>query len=205
MLPYASWLVWVIPTLSSLFVPLVARLGGKARDCFAVIVSLAATVFAFSMVPDVYFDTLTNPESTVPWISTLGINAGVFIDPLSVLFANLIAFFGFIIIIYSLGYMAGEEGLARYYFFMLLFIGSMIGLVMSDNFLQMFVFWEMVGLCSYSLVSFWYKRPESVRAGIKVFLMTRVGDVCLLAAIALLYASLGTFSFHDTIAKIGTV
>jgi len=205
LLPYASWLVWVIPTLSSLFVPLVARLGGKARDCFAVIVSLAATVFAFSMVPDVYFDTLTNPESTVPWISTLGINAGVFIDPLSVLFANLIAFFGFIIIIYSLGYMAGEEGLARYYFFMLLFIGSMIGLVMSDNFLQMFVFWEMVGLCSYSLVSFWYKRPESVGAGIKVFLMTRVGDVCLLAAIALLYASLGTFSFHDTIAKIGAV
>ncbi|MDH5754521.1 MAG: NADH-quinone oxidoreductase subunit L [Candidatus Bathyarchaeota archaeon] len=205
MLPYAPWLVWVIPTLSSLFVPLVARLGGKARDYFAVIASLVATVFAFSMVPDVYFDTLTSSGSTVPWISTLGINAGVSIDPLSILFANLIAFFGLVIIVYSLGYMAGEEGLSRYYFFMLLFIGSMIGLVMSDNFLQMFVFWEMVGLCSYSLVSFWYKRPESVRAGIKVFLMTRVGDVCLLAAITLLYASLGSFSFTYTRDNIGTV
>jgi len=205
LLPYAPWLVWVIPTISSLFVPLVARLGGKVRDCFAVIVSLTATIFAFSMVPDIYFDTVTSPESAVPWIPALGINAGVFVDPLSILFANLIAFFGLVIIVYSLGYMAGEECMSRYYFFMLLFIGSMIGLVMSDNFLQMFVFWEMVGLCSYSLVSFWYKRPEAVRAGIKVFLMTRVGDVCLLAAIALLYASLGSFSFSYTIANIGTV
>jgi NADH-quinone oxidoreductase subunit L len=88
---------------------------------------------------------------------------------------------------------------------MLLFIGSMIGLVMSDNFLQMFIFWEIVGLCSYSLVSFWYKRPEAVRAGVKVFLITRIGDVCLLAAIALLYAGLGSFSFSYTIAHIGTV
>ena len=205
MLPHAPWLVWIVPSLSSLFVPLVARLGGRARDYFAVIASLATTAFAFSMVPDIYFDTLTRPEFTTPWIPTLGINAGVFIDPLSILFVNLIAFFGLIIIIYSLGYMAGEEGLTRYYFFMFLFIGSMIGLVLSDNFLQMFIFWEMVGLCSYSLVSFWYKRPEAVRAGIKVFLMTRVGDVCLLAAITLLYASLGSFSFSYTINNIGTV
>jgi NADH-quinone oxidoreductase subunit L len=101
--------------------------------------------------------------------------------------------------------MVDQENLTRYYFFMLLFMGSMIGLVMSDNFLQMFIFWEMVGLCSYSLVSFWYQRAESVRAGVKVFLMTRIGDVCLLAAIALLYANLGSFSFSYTISQIGTV
>jgi NADH-quinone oxidoreductase subunit L len=157
------------------------------------------------MIPDIYFGTLSSPESTVAWIPSLGISAGVRVDPLSVFFACLIAFFSFIVILYSLGYMAGEESLGRYYFFMLLFIGSMIGLVMSDNFLQMFIFWEIVGLCSYSLVSFWYKRPEAVRAGVKVFLITRIGDVCLLAAIALLYASLGSFSFSYTIAHIGTV
>lgn len=157
------------------------------------------------MIPDIYFGTLNSPESTVAWIPSLGISAGVRVDPLSVFFACLIAFFSFIVILYSLGYMAGEESLSRYYFFMLLFIGSMIGLVMSDNFLQMFIFWEIVGLCSYSLVSFWYKRPEAVRAGVKVFLITRIGDVCLLAAIALLYAGLGSFSFSYTIAHIGTV
>jgi NADH-quinone oxidoreductase subunit L len=177
-------------------------LGGKARDYFAVIVGLVATIFAFSIVPDVYFSTGIAQESNISWIPALGIDAGVRIDPLSILFASLIAFFGLIIIVYSLGYMNGNEGLTRYYFFMLLFIGSMIGLVMSDNFLQMFIFWEMVGLCSYSLVSFWYKRPETVRAGVKVFIMTRVGDVCLLAAIALLYASLHSFSFSYTITNI---
>ena len=195
MLPYTPWLVWIIPILSSLLVPLIERFSGKARNYYAVMVSLVTTIFALSMIPDIYFGTLSSPESTVAWIPSLGISAGVRVDPLSVFFACLIAFFSFIVILYSLGYMAGEEGLSRYYFFMLLFIGSMIGLVMSDNFLQMFIFWEIVGLCSYSLVSFWYKRPEAVRAGVKVFLITRIGDVCLLGAIALLYASLGSFSF----------
>ena len=160
------------------------------------IVSAVTTALAFSLIPAGTFD------SFAPWIPSSGISAGVFIDPLSVLFSVLVAFFGLIIAIYSLGYMKGEEGLTRYYFFFLLFIGSMIGLVVSDNFLQMFVFWEMVGLCSYSLISFWHKRPESVRAGTKVFLMTRIGDVSLLAAIGVLYASLGTFSFHSTITAI---
>ncbi|MBX5328907.1 MAG: NADH-quinone oxidoreductase subunit L [Candidatus Bathyarchaeota archaeon] len=205
MLPYAPWLVWIVPTISSLFIPIIARLGGKAREYFAVTVSLVATIFAFSMVPDVYFGALASPDMVFPWIPSMSIDAGVFVDSLSVLFANLVAFFSFVVIIYSIGYMAGEENLTRYYFFMLLFMGSMIGLVMSDNFLQMFIFWEMVGLCSYSLVSFWYRRPESVRAGVKVFLMTRIGDVCLLAAIALLYTSLGSFSFSYTIKNIRTV
>ncbi len=182
----------------------IARLSAKARDFFVVVVSLVTAVLAFSLVPDVYFGA-AGFDVSAPWIPSSGISAGVFIDPLSVLFAVLVAFFGLIIAVYSLGYMKGEEGLTRYYFFLLLFIGSMIGLVVSDNFLQMFVFWEMVGLCSYSLISFWYKRPESVRAGAKVFLMTRIGDISLLGAIGLLYASLGSFSFRYTIANIGTI
>jgi NADH-quinone oxidoreductase subunit L len=200
----SSWLVWILPLISSLFVPLIARFGGKARDYFVVIISLVTAALAFSLVPDVYFGSQGPLLSSATWISS-GITAGVFIDALSVLFTVLVAFFGLIIVIYSLGYMKGEEGLTRYYFFMLLFIGSMIGLVIADNFLQMFIFWEMVGLCSYSLISFWYKRPESVRAGAKAFLMTRIGDVSLLGAIGLLYANLGTFSFTETIARIGTI
>jgi NADH-quinone oxidoreductase subunit L len=201
----SSWLVWILPLFSSLFVLLIARLGGKARDAFVVIISGITAALAFSLVPDVYFGSEGALGSVVSWIPSSGITAGVFIDPLSVLFTVLVAFFGLIIAIYSLGYMKGEEGLTRYYFFLLLFIGSMIGLVISDNFLQMFIFWEMVGLCSYSLISFWYKRPESIRAGVKVFLMTRIGDICLLAAIGILYASLGSFSFRYTIDHIGDI
>jgi len=205
LLPYASWLVWALPTFSSLLIPLVARFNKKARDCFAVAVCLIAVVFAFSMVPDIYFKALESSDSTISWIPSLAVSAGVYVDSLSVLLACLITFFGLVITVYSLGYMNGEEGLTRYYFFMLLFIGSMTGLVMSDNFLQMFIFWEMVGLCSYSLISFWYKRPETVRSAIKVFLMTRVGDACLLAGICLLYMNLGSFSFSYIINNVGRV
>jgi NADH-quinone oxidoreductase subunit L len=195
----------LLPATSSLLIPLIARFNAKARDYFAVTVSLIALAFAFSMVPDVYFGALESFDSVIPWIPSMAVNAGVYVDSLSVLLACLVTFFGFIITLYSLGYMAGEEGLTRYYFFMLLFIGSMTGLVMSDNFLQMFIFWEMVGLCSYSLISFWYKRPETVRAGVKVFLMTRIGDIGLLAGICLLYTQLGSFSFSYIISNISRV
>jgi NADH-quinone oxidoreductase subunit L len=200
---YSSWLVWLLPLISCLFVPVVARIGGKAKEYYSVLVSLITMVLALSIVPDVIGSSVPL-GSSFSWISSSGINAGVFIDPLSVLFAVLISFFGLIISIYSLGYMKGEEGLTRYYFFLLLFIGSMIGLVISDNFLQMFIFWEMVGLCSYTLISFWNKRPESIRSGNKVFLMTRLGDISLLAAIGILFATFGTFSFHGTIAAISS-
>jgi NADH-quinone oxidoreductase subunit L len=204
---YSPWLVWLLPLISSLFVPLIARFSEKARNYFVLAIASITAFLAFSLIPNVpgnaAFDTFA---SWIPSIAgSMPINIGVFIDPLSVLFACLVGFFGLIIAIYSQGYMKGENGLTRYYFFFLLFIGSMIGLVVSDNFLQMFIFWEMVGLCSYSLISFWYHRPESIRSGIKVFLMTRVGDVMLLAAIGLLFAELGTFSFSETMARIGTI
>jgi NADH-quinone oxidoreductase subunit L len=195
----SSWLVWILPLISSLFVPLIGRFSAKARNAFVVAIASVTAFFAFSLIP------LVSSGSTVnliaPWIPG-SINAGVYLDPLSVLFGCLIGFFGLIIAIYSLGYMKHEENLTRYYFFLLLFIGSMIGLVLSDNFLQMFIFWEMVGMCSYSLISFWNNRPESVKSGNKVFMMTRIGDIMLLGAIGILFASLGTFSFHDTITAI---
>ncbi len=200
-----SWLVWLFPLISCLFVPIVARIGGKAKEYYAVLISIITLGFALTLVPDVISNNTGGAlEYSVTWI-TATIRAGNFVDPLSVLFTLLISFFGVIISIYSLGYMKGEEGLTRYYFFLLLFIGSMNGLVISDNFLQMFIFWEMVGLCSYSLISFWYKRPESIHAGVKTFIMTRVGDICLLAAIGLLYFNLGSFSFSYAIANIGNI
>jgi NADH-quinone oxidoreductase subunit L len=204
MLPeLSSWLVWIFPLVCSLFIPIIGKYSAKARNYFAVVVALITAGFAVSLVPGVFFGSEASTGTSVSWMS--GINAGVFVDPLSVLFTNLVAFFGVIIAIYSLGYMKGEEGLTRYYFLFLLFIGSMIGLVISDNFLQMFIFWEMVGLCSFALISFWYKRPESVKAGTKVFIMTRIGDISLLGAIALLYTYLGTFSFRVIIANIGSL
>lgn len=205
MFPCITWLVWMLPIFSSIFIPLVAWLKGKAREYFAITVCAASTILAFSMVPEAYFNALEGYSLTVSWITALNINLGVYIDPLSIMLACLVSFFGLLVLIYSLGYMAGEEGLTRYYFFMLLFIGGMAGLVLSDNFLQLFIFWEIVGLCSFFLISFWYKRPETVRSAVKVFLMTRIGDICLLAGICILYLYTGSFSFNVISNSIGKV
>ena len=207
----SAWLVWILPLVASLFVPLVARKGDKIRNYYVIAIAIATAALALSLVPSVWSGNGQPTNYQINWIPGINnINAGVYIDPLSVLFTCLVAFFGLIIAIYSWGYMHGEEGLTRYYFMILLFIGSMIGLVICDNMLQMFIFWEMVGLCSYALISFWYKRPESINAGIKVFIMTRIGDICLLAAIAILFAGpiingqgpLYSFGFREVIAAL---
>jgi NADH-quinone oxidoreductase subunit L len=197
-----AWLVWVLPLIACLFVPVVAKIGAKARNYYVIVVSAVTAALAFALVPGVFSGDGHAVISTISWLP--GIEAGVTIEPLSVLFTCLVAFFGLIIAIYSWGYMKGEEGLTRYYFLILLFIGSMIGLVISDNLLQMFIFWEMVGLCSYALISFWFKKPESVHAGNKVFIMTRIGDISLLAAIGILYMTFGTFSFQTIISSMQT-
>ena len=197
---FSAWFVWVIPLFASLFVPVIGRYSDKARNYFVVAIAAVTAVLALSLVPSVWSGSGAATEFHVDWIP--GLQAGVYIDPLSVLFTCLVAFFALIIAIYSIGYMKGEEGLTRYYYLILLFIGSMIGLVISDNMLQMFIFWEMVGLCSYALISFWYKKPESIKAGVKVFIMTRIGDIALLAAIGILYMMFTTFSFHGVITGI---
>ncbi len=184
---FSAWFVWVLPLIASLFVPVIGKYSDKARNYFVVAIAAVTAVLALSLVPSVWSGN-GQPLSSriVDWIpghstqeSTLTHSAYYSLV--------LVAFFALIIAVYSIGYMKGEEGLTRYYFLILLFIGSMIGLVISDNMLQMFIFWEMVGLCSYALISFWYKKPESIKAGVKVFIMTRIGDIALLAAIGILF------------------
>ncbi len=197
---FSAWFVWVIPLIASCFVPVIAKYSEKARNYFVVAIAAVVGALALTLVPGVWGNS-TPANYTVPWLPA-GITAGVYVDPLSVIFTCLVAFFALIIAVYSMGYMKGEEGLTRYYYLLLLFIGSMIGLVIADNMLQMFIFWEMVGLCSYALISFWYKKPESIHSGVKVFIMTRIGDISLLAGIGLLFYMFSTFSFHGVISGI---
>jgi NADH-quinone oxidoreductase subunit L len=198
---FSAWFVWIIPLIASLFVPVIGKYSEKARNYFVIAITAIVGALALTLVPSVWSGNGQAVTFSIPWITGF-VQAGVYIDPLSVLFTCLVAFFGLVIVVYSQGYMKGEEGLTRYYYLMLLFIGSMIGLVISDNMIQMFIFWEMVGLCSYALISFWYKKPESIHSGVKVFIMTRIGDIMLLAAIGILYFMFNTFSFQGVIAGI---
>jgi NADH-quinone oxidoreductase subunit L len=137
-------------------------------------------------------------------MQAVNIKVSVLVDPLSVLMANVAACIGTLIMIYSVNYMANEDGLPRYYFFMLLFVGGMIGLVMANNLLQMYIFWETVGLCSYALIGFWYRRSDAVKAGTKAFIVTRIGDIFLLMGILLIYVNTGTFDFLEVRSLIAT-
>src|SRR5262244_559407 len=132
-----------------------------------------------------------------PWIPTEAgplTSVGVLADGDSALMLVLVALVSFLVQVYSLGYLADEPApsLGRYYAYQSLFAFSMMGLVLAPNFVQLFVCWELVGLCSYLLIGYWYQRPEAARAAVKAFWTTKAGDVGLLIGIVMLWRQAGT-------------
>jgi NADH-quinone oxidoreductase subunit L len=145
--------------------------------------------------------TLRQASLTLPWLPQTGpeplASAGVYVDPLAAAMAALVTLVAALVQLYSLGYLADEPrpALGRYYLYQSLFAFAMLGLVFSPNFLQLFVFWELVGLCSYLLIGFYYQRPAAARAAVKAFWVTKLGDVGFLLGIVLLWGATGTFDF----------
>lgn len=195
MLPYALWLIWIIPILGAVLIAAVGPLHEKLPKAIAVAVGVITAIFSISTIPDVLVVKEIHQQFAWIPIPSLNLNFGVLGDPLSIFMANVASLIGFLIIIYSVGYMAHEKSQTRYFSLILLFIGAMTGLVLADNFLQLFIFWEVVGVCSYALIGFWYDRPEAARAGMKAFIVTRVGDICLLIGIIFMFIQTGTFEF----------
>ena len=124
---------------------------------------------------------------------------GVLVDGDSTIMLTLVALVAFLVQFYSLGYLSDEPpaSLGRYYTYQSLFAFSMMGLVLAPNFVQLFVCWELVGLCSYLLIGYWYWKPEAARAAVKAFWITKAGDVGLLIGIVLLWRQAGTFDLTD--------
>jgi NADH-quinone oxidoreductase subunit L len=132
-------------------------------------------------------------EKEVSWIS-LGapgiqddLTMGVLVDGISGLLVVIVAFLCSLIVLYSIGYMAHDPGKSRFFAEMCLFILGMEGMVISSNFLEMFIFWEIMGLCSYLLIGFWYHKPEAAKAAKKAFLVTRIGDTMFFLGIVAIY------------------
>src|SRR5262245_60439391 len=141
---------------------------------------------------------------TLPWLAQANpsplATVGVYVDPLAASMAALVALVAGLVQLYSLGYLAGETppALGRYYLYQSLFAFSMLGLVFAPNFLQLFIFWELVGLCSYLLIGFWYQRPAAARAAVKASILTSLECVGQRVGIALRGGETGTFEF-DTL------
>jgi len=210
----APILCWALPLLGALLTPLFARINEKLRDYMAVAFSFSAVVAAASMIPWLISGKYPGDVKIATWITFPGggtLEAGVLVDPLSIMVANVVAFISFLIVVYSLGYMHGDPGLTRYWFFFQFFIGSMLLLVLSDNFIQLLIGWEGVGVCSYGLIGFYYRDPKErwlggppptpmfppSHAGMKAFVVTGFGDVLILGAIFIVYNYAHTFNFLE--------
>ena len=125
----------------------------------------------------------------------LHIDLGVLLDPISVMMLIVISTVSFMVHIYSIGYMKGEKGYERFFAFLSLFTFSMLGLVVATNILQMYIFWELVGISSYLLIGFYYQKPSAVRAAKKAFIVTRFADMGFLIGILILSFNTKTFDF----------
>ncbi len=220
-LEQAGWLVFVIPVIGALLTPVFAKIHGNLRDLMAVLVGFITAFIAIDMIASMVTSPGVYGYDLITWVvaGDFVVRFGVLIDPLSVLLAGIAGGIGSLIILFSVGYMTGhdEEGrlvkdpsLTRYYFFMQFFVAGMILLVMADNLLLTFIGWEIVGMCSYALIGFWHnlKEPSPVpeyktegdynaACGMKAFMVTRVGDIGLLAGILLTFFITGTFHYQE--------
>ncbi|MDY0039527.1 MAG: NADH-quinone oxidoreductase subunit L [Desulforhabdus sp.] len=133
------------------------------------------------------------------WLASgdIHIPFGYLLDPVSLLMLAVVAVIGFLILVYSLGYMAGDPGFARYYALMSLFLWAMMCLALSPTMFQLYVFWELVGLSSYFLIGFWYEKFSASQAGKKAFIMTRAGDVAMFVGVILVLLNLGNLNILD--------
>ncbi len=140
-----------------------------------------------------------------PWIPSVNITFGFYLDALSVAIALIIAFVSFLATIYSIGYMKHEQGQTGYYANVLVFIGGMLGVIFSSNLLQFYVFWELMLIPSYFLIVFWGTPERAVKIGFKYFMFTHVGAVCLLFGILTMYMLTGTFELTELTKKMGMI
>ena len=181
-------LIWLIPLLSS---GTILAFGSLSKKFIKALASLTMLFCLFSSVE------LMNVREEViyPWIPSLGLNFEVSLNEWSNTFNLVVSLVGTLILIYSFSYI--REGFVRYYSIFLLFIGSMMMFVSSGNFIQLFIGWELMSVCSYLLIGFWYRRRKAVNAGLKAILTTKIGDACLLLAIFLIFTSTGSFSLSS--------
>ncbi|MDP6632923.1 MAG: NADH-quinone oxidoreductase subunit L, partial [Dehalococcoidales bacterium] len=198
------WLIFLLPVFSFLIISFLIRPLVNKESRIAGYITIAAiggslvlslmTLSAVMSAPDHLLDV---PNISWLAIGNLNIQLGLLVDSLTAVMVVVVTLVSLMVQIYSQGYMKGDPGYHRYYAWMSLFTASMLGVVLADSLLLVFVFWEMVGLCSYLLIGFWFHRPAAANAAKKAFIVTRLGDFGFLAAILLLYAATGTFDITE--------
>nr|YP_010376803.1 NADH-plastoquinone oxidoreductase subunit 5 [Adiantum malesianum]UPV69567.1 NADH-plastoquinone oxidoreductase subunit 5 [Adiantum malesianum] len=210
---------WIIPSCpliascctgsSSFFFP--KATGGFRRLCALLnIFSLTASMFVSFVLFQEYFINHSIQQYLWAWIprGTFYLEVGFLVDPLTLVMSLLVTTVGILVTIYSDSYMCHDWGYARFYAYLNLFTASMLGSVFSPNLIQLYVFWELVGMCSYLLIGFWFTRSGAANACQKAFITNRIGDFGLLLGILGIYWTTGSFEISelcDRFAKLGSI
>ncbi len=201
-MPYQLvWLIFLLPLFSFAIISLFFRPFLNHKPKLGGYITIASLLGSFALSVWVLMEVMAVPGHELPvpdinWVVIEGgitIHLGLMVDSLTAVMLIVVSLVSLMVQIYSQGYMHGDPGYHRYFAFMSLFTGSMLALVLADNLLFLYVFWEMVGLCSYLLIGFWFHRPAAASAAKKAFIVTRLGDFGFLAAILLLFFNTGTF------------
>ncbi len=197
--------LWMIPALPLAAVALnlllgdrLGRRGTSWLACGAIGLAFAVVVRAVFNLAQLPADQRVLTETVATWfrVGDFSADIGFLLDPLSAVMCLVVTGVGFLIHVYSTGYMAHDASYRRFFLYLNLFMFAMLTLVLADNFLLMFVGWEGVGLCSYLLIGFWYQRPAAAEAGKKAFVVNRIGDFGFLLGLFTLFWTAGTLNFE---------
>jgi NADH-quinone oxidoreductase subunit L len=197
------WLIPAIPLVASGVAALLKQPRRKTAASLSIgsmCVSLLLSLVAFAHVVGDWTQGITTREVVnFAWFQTghASVDLGWVLDPLAAVMLVMVSLVGLLIFIYSIGYMAADENFTRFFCFLSLFSGAMLGVVIANSLLLLFMCWEIVGLTSYLLIGFWYQRPAAAAAAKKAFLTTRVGDIFFLLGMVWLFAQTGTLLFYD--------
>ena len=194
-------LVWLIPLFPALGALINGLLGRRVTREQAHLIAVGSVGLSLLLALVVIIRTIFNPSEPIhaklyTWVfaGEFSADMALLVDPLSAIMLFVVCGVGFLVHVYSIGYMHGDEGYPRFFTYLNLFMMSMLILVLADNYLLMFVGWEGVGLCSYLLIGFWYDRQSASDAGKKAFLVNRIGDAGFMLAIFLIFWT--THSLH---------
>ena len=205
------WVVIALPLAGAIVNHFVGRRLGEPRSGYLACAAIGGSfVYAALAAREFFVSEHASTEAITvlhlfDWIPGLGASAELLWDPLAATMTLVVTGVGTLIHIYAVGYMHGDERFSRFFTYLNFFIASMLILVLANNFAILFVGWELVGLSSYLLISFWYRRPSAAAAGKKAFIVNRIGDFGFMIALMLIFTSFGTLSYTQVLDDPGQV
>jgi NADH-quinone oxidoreductase subunit L len=191
------WLVIALPLAGALFLHFFGRRVGEPRAGYLASFAVAGS-FAIALGASVPFFSNSSHGAQImlwEWMPSIGASFEINWDPLAALMTLVVTGVGSLIHIYAIGYMHGDPRFSRFFTYLNLFAASMLTLVLAGNFAMLFLGWELVGLCSFLLISFWFTKPSAAAAGKKAFIVNRIGDLGFLIGLMLIFLSFQTLSF----------